>query len=83
MKVGKRFINWSLMSMVMEFDGMRITKSAGMIVGYFCSYVIFTAILYIMMLILGKIPESWSIAHVMAITAPIALFGFTIGGVLR
>ena len=46
--------------------------------GFFFMFVIFTTILYFILKILNKIPDSWSYFNVLIITILIVLFGMFI-----
>lgn len=53
-------------------------KSIGNIgekVGYVVGYFLFTTLLFFIMVLLDKIPTSWSYLHIMAITFLIVLIG--------
>ena len=52
-------------------------------VGYIFSYFLFTTILFFILTLLNKIPESWSYVHVMGITILIVLIGFMIKRLLK
>jgi len=45
--------------------------------GYIFSYFLFTTILFLILILLKKIPESWSYFHVMGISILIAVIGIT------
>jgi len=50
-------------------------ENFGKRIGYIFSYFLFTTILFFILTILKKIPETWSYAHLMGITTLIALAG--------
>ncbi len=51
--------------------------------GYVLSYFIFTTILFLILALLNKIPESWAYLYVMGITILIALMGVIIKRLLK
>ena len=59
----------------MQFEESQKARKYGVAVGYALSYVIFTSILYGILSFSKKLPVSWSLVHIIAITASIALIG--------
>tara|TARA_Y100000310_G_C20615600_1_gene780447 strand:- start:1344 stop:1547 length:204 start_codon:yes stop_codon:yes gene_type:complete len=59
----------------MIFEENKIIAKWGEITGYIFSYFLFTTILFFILILLKKIPESWSYLSIMIITALIALLG--------
>ena len=51
--------------------------------GYLFSYFLFTTILFFILMLLKKIPESWSYIHIMGITILIALIGIVTKRLLK
>lgn len=58
-------------------------RRAGVAMGYTLSYFLFTTILFIMLILLKKIPASWTYFHVMGITGAIALAGIAVKRLLK
>ena len=58
-------------------------EELGETLGYVFSYLLFTLILYLIFLLLEKIPESWSYFHMMGITLIIAVIGILLKRALR
>jgi len=67
----------------MEFNKNNKITAIGEKLGYIFSYFLFTTILYIILNLLKKIPESWSYLNIMIITFIIALAGIIIRKILR
>jgi len=63
-------------------ENKKIEKIAT-IIGYLVSYFLFTTILFIILILLKKIPEVWSYYHIMGITIFIATLGFVIKRLLK
>ena len=59
----------------MIFEENKIIEKLGEKLGYIFSYFLFTTILFFILTLLKKIPESWSYIHIMVITVVIALGG--------
>jgi len=59
----------------MIFGQDKAMEILGEKVGYLFSYFLFTTILFLILVLLKKIPETWSYAHIMGITILIALIG--------
>ena len=60
----------------MIFEENKTIIKFGIVIGYLFSYFLFTTVLFFILVVLEKIPESWSYIHVMEITILIALVGF-------
>ena len=58
-------------------------EKTGKILGFLCSYFIFTTILYALLTLTKKLPASWSYGHVVLITLGILGLGFIIKRLLR
>ncbi|HLC46914.1 MAG TPA: hypothetical protein VJI75_04200 [Candidatus Nanoarchaeia archaeon] len=69
--------------MMALIDEHSIDYKIGKIVGFILSYSIFTTILFFLLSNTQKIPESWSIVHVIALTFFITLLGSGIKRLLR
>ena len=67
----------------MIFEENKNIEKVGMMLGYLFSYFLFTTILSFILVVLRKIPESWSYFHVMAITILIAFIGVIIKRLLK
>lgn len=67
----------------MRFEKDKSIEKAGTKVGYVLGYLIFTTVLYFILKILGKIPESWNYLHIAAITLMITLIGIIIKRFLK
>ncbi len=67
----------------MRFEENETLKALGNRFGYLFSYFLFTTILFLILGILNKIPDTWGYPHVMGITALIVLIGWTIKRMLR
>lgn len=52
-------------------------------VGYIVAYFLFTTILFFILVILNKIPASWSYFHMVGITFLVAFTGTIIKGLLK
>lgn len=59
----------------MVFEQNRLIKNVGEKVGYIAAYFLFTTILFFILRLLNKIPNSWSYFHIMGITFLIAVIG--------
>ena len=55
----------------MVFSSEKLGEAIGFVVMYF----IFTTILYFLLIVLEKFPDSWTFLHIIAITLTIVLFG--------
>ncbi len=66
---------------IFEYNG-KIEK-IGEGLGYVFSYFLFTTILFFILVILNKFPESWSYFHIMGIVILIAATGATIRRLLK
>ena len=67
----------------MIFEQDKRIEKIGEKAGYLLSYFLFTTILFFILAVLRKIPESWSYLHVMAITILIAFMVYGIKMVLK
>jgi hypothetical protein len=67
----------------MIFEQNKTIEKFGKKIGYIFSYFLFTTILFFILTILKKIPETWSYIHVMGITVLIALTGALIKRFLK
>jgi Na+-driven multidrug efflux pump len=47
----------------------------GVIIGFLFSFFLFTTILFFVLSLLNKIPDTWSYLHIMIITVVISLIG--------
>lgn len=65
------------------FEQNNAIKKIGYGLGYIFSYLLFTALLFLMLSLLGKIPQSWSYIHILTITFAIALIGIAVRRLLR
>ena len=62
----------------MIFEQSKSTEKFGEKIGYVFSYFLFTTVLFFILILLNKIPNSWSYFHIMMITFLIALLGIVI-----
>ena len=67
----------------MRFEENNLIEKVGEKLGYIFSFFLFATILFFILEVLKKIPESWSYIHVMGLTALIALAGVIIKRFLR
>jgi|GEM_PF-1922954 len=67
----------------MNFGQDNSTESIGEKVGYVVAYLLFTTILFLVLNLTHKIPDSWSYFHIMGITFSIVLIGTVIRRVLK
>lgn len=67
----------------MIFEQNKLIERLGEKFGYIFSYFLFTTILFFILTLLKKIPESWSFFHIMVITISIALIGTVIKKILK
>jgi len=67
----------------MIFEQNKSLEKLGEKLGYIFSYFLFTTILFFILMLLKKIPQSWSYFHVMGITILIALIGIIIKRFLK
>lgn len=61
----------------------KIAEKLGRFFGCIFAYLLFTTILFFMLGILGKLPDSWSYPHIMAITFLVALAGYMVKRMLK
>ena len=52
-------------------------------VGYASSYLLFTTVFFLVLVFTGRIPQTWSYLHIMAITFVIAVVGVIIKRLLK
>ena len=55
----------------------------GKVIGFLLSYTIFTSILYLILQFSNKLPESWTILHVVLLTILIIMVGKSIRFLLK
>ena len=67
----------------MIFEENKTIEKLGERLGYIFSYFLFTTILFLILIFLKKIPESWSYFQVMGITISIAVIGIVIRRFLK
>lgn len=67
----------------MIFERNRFYDQLGEKLGFVFSYLIFTAVLYFILALTAKLPETWSILHVAAITFGIVILGLVVQRLLR
>ena len=67
----------------MIFEQNKSIEKLGEKLGYIFSYLLFTAILFFILVLMKKIPESWSYMHIMGITILIAIMGIMIKILLK
>jgi len=67
----------------MIFEENKTIEKVGERIGYIFSYFLFTTILFLILILLKKIPESWSYLHIMGITILIAFIGAIIKKFLK
>lgn len=57
------------------FEQSRTTEKIGYKLGYLFSYALFTTILYYILSLLNKLPESWTYVYIVGITLTITIVG--------
>lgn len=62
----------------MIFEQNNLIERFGEKIGYVFSYFLFTTMLFFILILLNKIPNSWSYFHILTITFIIALLGIVI-----
>ena len=67
----------------MFLEEKKTFEKLGEKVGYTFSYFLFTTILFFILVLLKKIPESWSYVHVMGITLLITSIGIAMKRFLK
>lgn len=67
----------------MEFYKGKRFEKIGEKSGYVFSYFVFTTVLYLLLVVLSKMPESWSYFQVMGVTAGISLVGIGVRRLLK
>ena len=68
---------------MLKFDEKKTEEKYGKIIGYVIAYLIFTTILFFILKVLNKMPESWNYFHIMAITLLIVFVGIFIKKLLK
>ncbi|RJQ17635.1 hypothetical protein C4573_01505 [Candidatus Woesearchaeota archaeon] len=63
---------------MLVFERDTRSESIGEKIGFACAYILFTTILFFILLLLKKLPASWTYLHVAAITAGIAILAFIV-----
>ncbi len=53
-------------------------EGLGSTVGYIASYFVFTTVLFFVLTYVGKLPETWTYFHIMAIVLLIAGIGYSL-----
>ena len=66
----------------MIFEENESVEALGEKCGYVSAYFLFTTILYLLLVLLKKIPETWSYLHIMLIVLLIAATGLAIKRIL-
>jgi hypothetical protein len=59
----------------MIFEQDKSTEKWGKRAGFAISYCVFTAILFFILQLAGKLPDSWSILHITTITLSVTVVG--------
>jgi len=67
----------------MYFGEDRSVEVLGWRAGYAFAYLVFTAVLYMVFNAMGRLPASWSILHVAAVTLLITAAGVAVRRFLR
>jgi hypothetical protein len=67
----------------MESHGGVSAERLGEWVGYASSYILFTTVLFFVLVLTGRIPQTWSYIHIMGISAAISLAGVVLRRVLE
>lgn len=67
----------------MIFEENKTIEKVGKKFGYIFSYLTFTTILFLILILLKKIPESWTYVYVMVIVVLIAITGTMIKRFLK
>ena len=62
----------------MYFEEGRSAEIFGWRAGYVFAYLVFTAVLYLVFNIMGRLPASWSYLHVAAVTLSITVAGVAV-----
>jgi len=66
-----------------NFEDNRSFESVGKVMGFMISYFIFSIILFLILNLLNKIPESWTILQMFGITLVIVIIGAVLKKALR
>ncbi|MFH1770957.1 MAG: hypothetical protein ABH828_05385 [archaeon] len=67
----------------MIFDEGKTWMKVGHRLGFLIAYFLFTTILFMIFLLLSKMPEGWNYFHIMGITAVIAIIGAILRRLLK
>lgn len=65
------------------FETNRAVEKLGQRSGYVLAYFSFTTVLYLVLLIFGKMPVGWSYFHAMGIALAVALVGIALRRYLK
>jgi hypothetical protein len=68
---------------IMKLNESQISRKIGAIIGFIVMYLIFTLILFFVLRLLNKIPDTWTIFHLSIITIFIVLIGTLIKLLLK
>jgi|TARA_B100002003_G_scaffold247928_1_gene280488 hypothetical protein len=67
----------------MIFEQNKSIEKLGIVLGYTFSYLLFTTILFLILTLVKKIPESWTYFNIMSITIVVALTGIILKRFLK
>ncbi len=67
----------------MKFEENKSVEKFGEKTGYVFAYFVFTTMLFFILALLKRLPQSWSYFHVMGLTLLIVLIGFGVKRLLR
>ena len=67
----------------MYFKKIKPAEKNGERIGFLFSYFLFTTILFFLLVLLNKLPTSWSYLHIVGITVLIVLCGLGLERVLK
>ena len=67
----------------MIFEQNNSIENIGKKVGYLFSYFLFTTLLFFVILLSKKLPNTWTYFHIMVVTAGITLIGVILKNVLK
>lgn len=59
----------------MMYEQKQHLGGLGRVSGYVAAYLLFTTVLFFMLTLMEKLPESWSYPHIIVLTAAISLLG--------
>jgi hypothetical protein len=68
---------------MMGFEGEKTFEKMGAGLGFFLSYALFTALLYLILQISHKLPTGWNLFHLIAITIIVTAMGILIKRLLK